>query len=156
MWQPIKTSLSYSHGEVLSTMMFLQQIMSVYFMRNKQYLIFYNSILLMPAESTLKSYTSFWMTQMFSCCSFIGFTEILSRPRWDGVVWNINATCDQLGHHWRQILGMFCLTGSETTSYMYGKGKLSALNTQRGGNFPELYSALVELEVPQVQLMDAG
>ena len=92
----------------------------------------------------------------FSCCSFIGFTEIPSRPGCDGVVWNINATSAQLGHHWRQILGIYYLTGSETTSYMYGKGKLSALNSMRDGNFPGLYSALVELDATQAQLIDAG
>ena len=43
------------------------------------------------------------------------------------------STCDQLGPKCLQILGMHNLTGSDTISYLYGKGKVSALKTTRAG-----------------------
>ena len=54
----------------------------------------------------------------------------VQMERWDGAVWDINATCAQLGPKCMQILGMHYITGSDTTSYLYGKGKVSALKTQ--------------------------
>lgn len=80
----------------------------------------------------------------------------VQMQRWDGAVWDINATCAQLGPRCLQILGMHYLTGSDCTSYLYGKGKVSALKTLRAGNFPGLYSALGELDVTHSQLMEAG
>ena len=55
---------------------------------------------------------------------------------------DINATCAQLGPKCLQILGMHYITGSDTTSYLYGKGKVSALRlkTLKAGDFPGLYS----------------
>ena len=76
--------------------------------------------------------------------------------RWDGAVWDINATCAELGPKCLQIMGMHYLTGSDTTSYLYGKGKVSALNTLRAGDFPGLYSALGEVDATHTQLMEAG
>ena len=57
----------------------------------------------------------------------------VQMERWDGVVWDINATCAQLGHNCLQIMGMHYLTGSDTTSFLYGKGKVSALTTLTSG-----------------------
>ena len=76
--------------------------------------------------------------------------------RWDGAVWDINATCAELGPKCLQIMGMHYLTGSDTTSYLYGKGKVSALNTLRAGDFSGLYSALGEVDATHTQLMEAG
>ena len=59
--------------------------------------------------------------------------------KWDGAVLDINATCAQLGSKCLQILGMHYLTGSDATSYLYGKGKVSALKTLTDGDFPGLY-----------------
>ncbi len=80
----------------------------------------------------------------------------VQMERWDGAVWDINATCAQLGPKYLQILGMHYLTGSDTTSYLYGKGKVSALKTLRAGDFHGLYSALGEVDATHAQLMEAG
>ncbi|MEE8115221.1 MAG: hypothetical protein V3T23_12820, partial [Nitrososphaerales archaeon] len=80
----------------------------------------------------------------------------VQMERWDGAIWDINTTCDQLGPKCLQLLGMHYITGSDTTSYPYGKGKVSALKTLRAGNFPGLYSALGELNASHEQLMEAG
>lgn len=80
----------------------------------------------------------------------------VQMERWDGTVWDINATCAQLGSKCLQILGMHYLTGSDTTSYLYGKGKVSALKTLKAGDFPGLYSALGEINASNAELMDAG
>jgi hypothetical protein len=59
----------------------------------------------------------------------------VQMERWDGAVWDINATCAQLGHKCLQILGLHYLTGSDATSYLYGRGKVSALKTLQAGDF---------------------
>jgi len=56
----------------------------------------------------------------------------------DGAVLDTNATCAQVGPKCLQILGMHYITGSDTTSYLYCKGKVSALKTLRAGDFPNL------------------
>ena len=80
----------------------------------------------------------------------------VQMERWDGAIWDINATCAQLGTKCLQILGMHYLTGSDTTSYLYGKGKVSALKILRAGDCRGLYSALGELDATHAQLMEAG
>ena len=51
---------------------------------------------------------------------------------------------------------MHYVTGSDTTSFLYGKGKVSALNTLRAGDFPVLYSVLGERHATDAELMEAG
>ena len=80
----------------------------------------------------------------------------VQMERWDGVVWDMNATCAQLDSKCLQILGMHYLTGSDATSYLYRKGKVSALKTLQAGDFPGLYSVLGELNATPAQLMDTG
>ena len=58
--------------------------------------------------------------------------------KWDGIALNINETCSKLGEKSRQILTMHALTGCDTTSYPYGKGKISALKTLLTGEFTPL------------------
>ena len=58
--------------------------------------------------------------------------------RWDGTVLNINATCADLGPKCLQLLGMHALSGCDTTSYPYSKGKISALKTLLADNFPDM------------------
>ena len=53
------------------------------------------------------------------------FQATVQMQQWDGAVWDINATCAELGPKCLQIMGMHYLTGSDTTSYLYGKGKVS-------------------------------
>ena len=81
---------------------------------------------------------------------------IVQMEWWDGSVWDINATCSQLGPKCLQILGMHYIAGSDTTSYKYSKGKVSALKTLIAGDFSGLYSAFGELDATHAQLMEAG
>ena len=51
---------------------------------------------------------------------------------------------------------MYHHTCSNTNSYLYGKGKISALKTLRNGNFPGLGSVLGEIDANNSQLMGAA
>ena len=79
------------------------------------------------------------------------FQATVQMQQWDGAVWDINATSAELGPKCLQIMGMHYLTGSDTTSYLYGKGKVSAHNTLRAGDFSGLYSALGEVDATHTQ-----
>ena len=52
----------------------------------------------------------------------------VQMERWDGTVLDINATCADLGKKCLQLLGVHALSGCDTVSYPYGKGKISTLN----------------------------
>lgn len=80
----------------------------------------------------------------------------VQMERWDGTVLDINATCNKLGPKCLQLLAMHALSGCDTTSYPYGKGKISALNTLLAGDFPELADVLGEVGVSQIQLLQAA
>lgn len=80
----------------------------------------------------------------------------MQMERCDETVWNSNAICEKLGPKCLQILGMHYLTGSVTTSYLYGKGKVSALKTLKASDFPGLYTVLGELDATPTQLMEVG
>ena len=56
-------------------------------------------------------------------------TSNVQMERWDGTVLDINATCADLGPQCLQLLGMHAISGCDTTSYPYAKGKFSALKT---------------------------
>ena len=62
--------------------------------------------------------------------------------QWDGTVLDINATCADLGPQCLQLLGMHSISGGDTTSYPYAKGKFSALKTMLDGDFPVLDDVL--------------
>ena len=51
---------------------------------------------------------------------------------------------------------MHALSGCDTTSYPYGKGKISALNTLLVGDFPGLAHVLGEVGTTQADLMEAA
>ena len=74
--------------------------------------------------------------------------------RWDGTVLDINATCTNLGPKCLQLLGMHAISGCDTTSYPYGRGKLSALHTLMAGDFPGLADVLGEVNVSQAELLE--
>ena len=59
----------------------------------------------------------------------------VQMERWDGTILDINATSAHLRPKCSQFLGMHALRGCDTTSYPYGKGKISALNTLLSGDF---------------------
>ena len=79
----------------------------------------------------------------------------VQMERWDGSVLDINATCDELGSKCLQLLGMHAVSGCDTTSYPYGKGKVSALKTLLAGDFPGLADVLGEVGTTQADLMEA-
>ena len=76
--------------------------------------------------------------------------------RWDGTVLNINATCQELGPKCLQLLGMHAITGCDTTSYPYGKGKTSALKTLLAGDFQGLDNVLGEVDATSDELIQAA
>ena len=82
----------------------------------------------------------------------------VQMERWDGTVLDINATinANRLGMKCLQLIGMHALTGCDTTSYLFGKGKVSALNTLLSGEFPGLANVLGEVGITQAELLEAG
>ena len=72
-------------------------------------------------------------------------TSKVQMERWDGTVLDINATCADLGPQCLQLIGMHVISGCDTTSYPYGKGKFSALKTMLDGDFPGLDDVLGEV-----------
>ena len=60
-------------------------------------------------------------------------------------VLHINATCADLGSQCLQLLGMHAISGCDTTSHPYAKGKFSALKTMLDWDFPCLHDVLGEV-----------
>lgn len=79
----------------------------------------------------------------------------VQMERWNGTVLDINATCANLGPKCLELLGMHALSGCDTTSYPYGKGKVTALSTLLAGQFPGLVDVLGEVGAKQEELMEA-
>ena len=71
-------------------------------------------------------------------------TSNVQMERWDGTVLEINATCADLGPQCLQLLGMHAISGCDTTSYPYAKGKFSVLKTMLDGDIPGLDDVLGE------------
>lgn len=80
----------------------------------------------------------------------------VQMERWDGTVLDVNATCADLGPKCLQLLGMHALSGCDTTSYPYGKGKITALNTLLAGDFLGLADVLGEVGTTHAELMEAA
>ena len=76
-------------------------------------------------------------------------------PAADGAVLNINQTCTKLGSKCLQ-LGMHALTGCDTTSFTFNKGKVSALSVLEAGYLPGLFHVLGEEDAMQWGLLDVG
>ena len=53
--------------------------------------------------------------------------KTVQMQKWNGEVIDINATVSSLGTKCKNILGVHALSGCDTVSYPYGKGKVSAL-----------------------------
>ena len=51
---------------------------------------------------------------------------------------------------------MHVLSGCDTVSYPFNKGKISALNTLQAGDFPGLYQVLGEEDATHSDLMETG
>ena len=60
----------------------------------------------------------------------------VQMEKWDGVVLDINATCANLGDTLcSQLLGAHAITGCDTVSYPFGKGKATVLKIMKKDNF---------------------
>ena len=76
-----------------------------------------------------------WRNQLVDKCH-------VQMDRCDGAVLNINQTCTTLGSKCLQLLDMLALTGCDTTSFPFNKGKVSALRDLEAGYFPGLFHVL--------------
>ena len=74
----------------------------------------------------------------------------------DGTIWDNNSNCAEFGPKCSHLLGIQYLTVSETTSYLFGKGNVSALKIIRLCDFPGLSTAFGELEAKHEQIVEAG
>ena len=90
-----------------------------------------------------------WRNQLVDVCQ-------MQMERWDRTVLDINQTCTKLGSKCLQLLGMYALTGCETTSFPFNKGKLSALIVLEAGYFPGLFHVLGEEGATQWDLLEVG
>ena len=54
------------------------------------------------------------------------------------------------------LTGMHVLSGCDTVSYPFNKGKISALNTLQAGDFPGLYQVLGKEDATHSDLMETG
>jgi hypothetical protein len=77
----------------------------------------------------------------------------IQMERWDGTVLDINATCTDLAPKCLQLLGMHALTGCDTTSYPFGKGKTTALKILLAGDFRDAFG---EVDATSQDLMEAA
>ena len=78
----------------------------------------------------------------------------VQMERWDGSVLDIHAICADHGQKCLHLLCMHALSGCDTTSYPYGKGNVTALNTL----VSEIYQCLViicEIDTTHTGLMNA-
>ena len=76
--------------------------------------------------------------------------------RWDGSIIDINATCNELGPKCLQLLGMHALSGCDTVSYPFNKGKVAALNVLKASNFPNMFDTLGEEGVSPDSVRETG
>ena len=81
----------------------------------------------------------------------------VQMEKWDGVVLDINATCANLGDTLcSQLLGAHAITGCDTVSYPFGKGKATVLKIMKKENFPGLFDVLGEEDATEADLMTVG
>ena len=75
---------------------------------------------------------------------------------WKGKVYHINATCEKLGANCLQLLGFHYMTGSDATSFPYGKGKVSSWKLISSKYIQGLECVLGEIESTDHQLLQVG
>ena len=93
-------------------------------------------------------------TDVFVLLVFWMWRYHMQMERWDGAEVNINQTCTKLGSKCLQLLEMFALTGCDTTSFPFNKGKESALSVIEAGDFPGLFHVLGEEDAMQWGLLE--
>ena len=90
-----------------------------------------------------------WRNQFVDTCQ-------MQIERWDETVHDINQTCIKLGSKCIQLLGMHALTGCDTTSFPFNKGKVSALSVIEAEDFPGLFHVLGEDDAMRWDLLEVG
>ena len=90
------------------------------------------------------------ITLISSCCSFAGCTATLQMEQFG------TSIPTEFGPKCSHLLGIQYLTVSDTTSYLYGKGNVSALKILGVCDFSGLCTAFGELEATREQIMEAG
>ena len=80
----------------------------------------------------------------------------VQMERWNGVVIDINATCLLLGSKCLQLPGMHAISGCDTVSYPFNKGKISALNILKAEEFAARYEVLGKENATDAELMETG
>jgi hypothetical protein len=86
----------------------------------------------------------------------LGITALVQMEKWDGSVLHINQIATVLGDKSLQLLGMHAVTGCDTVSYPFNKGKITALSKLQEGDFPELYSVIGEETATHEDLLKTG
>ena len=81
---------------------------------------------------------------------------MVQMEKWYGSVLNINKTAAALGSKSLQLLVMHAVTGCDTVSYPFNKGKLTALNKLQECDFPGLYSVIGEEKATHKDLLKTG
>ena len=76
----------------------------------------------------------------------------VQMERWDES--DINAICADLGQKCLQLLSMHALSGCDTTSYPYGKGNVTALNTMVSGIY-QCLAIIGDIDTTHTELMNA-
>ena len=71
----------------------------------------------------------------------------IQMEKWDGMVLDIHATVVKLGDKCGQLPGMHALSGCDTVSYPYGKGKKSALKVLMNNDIDGLQDVLGEPDI---------
>ena len=59
----------------------------------------------------------------------------VQMEHWDGSIPDINGTCADLFQKYFQLLDMHALSGYDTSSFPWRKGRVSSLNTKVSGNY---------------------
>ena len=90
-----------------------------------------------------------WKAQLYTSCR-------VQMENWNGRILDINATCIQLGSKCLQLLGLHALTGCDTVSYPFSKGKVGALKILQTADFPDLSDKLGEEETSKEELLVIG
>ena len=91
----------------------------------------------------------FWVGKLMN-------TSLNQLEKWDGSVLHVNDNAAALGDKRLQLLGMHAVTGCDTVSYPFKKGKLTALSKLQQGDFPESYSVVGEETATHEDLKRTG
>jgi hypothetical protein len=90
-----------------------------------------------------------WKAELHQTCT-------VQMEKWDGTVLNINQSCMRLQDKCLLLLGMHALSGCDTVSYPFGKGKKSAVKAILSHDLDGLDDVLGEEGATQEDLLKVG